>query len=270
MSKRFFSNDFIVSGLIIILLIGAHYLSLISPLEKIIYWLFNPLQISASYLGGNVSQLLDEKTSPHDWPQENEVLQQKIENLEDQIVNLKNFIEENQLIAEQKKYLAEKKLSFITARIIGWAEDNNPNLLILNKGESDGLVVGMAVTGSNSAVVGKIVKTESGIAHLLLLIDNECRLDASLAGQTAIVGLAQGNHNTAISLEYILKQSNLQSGDLVNTSGADKLIPAGLTIGEIGQIDEMPNSLFKRAEIISPINFKNIKIVNVIFNQKAD
>lgn len=266
MSRKIIKNEFFISGLIIATLIFLHYLKIISPVEKIIYWTLKPLQISTENLGLQTAKLINNNLNKHDWEKENEILQQKVESLENQLVGLKNFIEENKLINEQKQYLEEKKLNYLTARIISRAETNNANILIINKGENDGLKVGQAVAGVNGALIGKIIKTESKISHLLLIIANENRLNVALSGNSKIVGIVQGSHNTSILLDYVLKKADLKKDDLIVTSGADELIPAGLLIGLVGDITDNKDNLFKQAEIISPVDFKNIKIVNVILN----
>ncbi|HPA25767.1 MAG TPA: rod shape-determining protein MreC [bacterium] len=264
MSRKIIKNEFFIIGLIVLVIIFLHYLKILSPLEKVIYWTLAPLQITTENLAHSANNLINNNLIKHNWPEENRILTAKVETLENQLVGLKNFIEENQLIEAQKQYLSERKLNYLTARVLGRAETNNANILIINKGESDGVKVGQAVAGVNGALLGKIIKTESKIAHLWLLIANGNRFNSTLAGNSEVAGLAEGNHNTSLILDYILKNAELKTGDLIVTSGADALIPAGILIGSLGDIIDDKNNLFKQAEIISPVDFKNIKIVNVI------
>lgn len=266
MSRKIIKNEFFIIGSIFLALIFLHYLSILSPVEKIIYWTLAPLQFSSENLAGNTAKIIDQKFNKPDWPLENQILKEKVESLENQLIGLKNFIEENKLIAAQEKYLQERKLNFLTGRIIGRAETNNANVLIINKGESDGVKVGQAVLGVNGALIGKIIQTDSKIAHLLLIVANGNRFNASVAGKSEVVGIAEGSHNSSIILDYILKQADIQVGDFMVTSGVDAQIPGGILIGVLSQIFEDKNNLFKQAEIVSPADFKNIKIVNIILN----
>ena len=266
MPKKILSNDFFISGIIILALIFFHHTALIYPFERLITWVLSPFQVIAYSFGDNLAGKITVTAQKKDFQIENEILRKKIENLEDQIVTLKNFIEENKLIEEESDYLKAKKINFQTARVIGRGPDANANILIINKGSEGRIQNGLAVMAEKGALIGKIIQVEKNQSFVLLLIDNQCRLSASLAGQSEITGIVTGSHNNGLVLEYILKNNSLKSGDLIVTSGNDKAIPAGLLIGEIGEITDNKEDLFKRAEIISPANFRNLKIVSVIIN----
>lgn len=266
MSKKLFSNDFFISVIIILALIFLHHTTLIYPLERVITWILSPFQIIAYSAGDNLSNTINTATKKQNFQSENETLRKKIENLEDQIVTLKSFIEENKLLEEESDYLKARKINFQTARVIGRGPDSNANILIINKGWQNGLQNGLAVMAEKGALIGKIIRTEQNQSFVLLLIDNQCRLSASLAGQSEITGVVSGSHNNSLILDYVLKNNALKTGDLIVTAGTDNAIPAGLLIGEVGEITDNKEDLFKQAEIISPSNFKNLKIVSVIIN----
>ncbi len=260
------SNKFVIATIIIIALIFLHYTAILSPLEKIIALALSPAQ-KLIYGGGSQTSLeLSKLKKPSNLTAENQALREKVSDLEQQIASLKMFIEENKLVTEQSRYLAARGFKFVKAEVVGRTSDLASNLFILNKGSDDGVKNGLAVAVGQGAVVGKIIKTENRTSFLLLLIDNQCQMSATLAGQSEVVGLAQGEHNISLNLNYILKETNLKQGDLVVTSGLDPHVPAGLLLGEIEKITEEENSLFKSANLISPANFKNLRVVSVVIN----
>lgn len=264
MKKDLLYNKFIITFSIIILIIFLHYTKILSPLEKVISWALSPFQSVVYSTSDKLSYKLSKLKVKKDWEAENQVLKQKINQLEEQIVELKMFIEEQELFTEQSKYLSSQGFNFVNARIISSSSDSNPNLLVINKGADDGVKNEMAVVGEDEVVVGKIIKTESQQSFLLLLIDNQAKISACLPGQSEIVGLVEGKHNISLGLNYILKNAPLKKGDLIITSGQDDNIPAGLLIGEVADIIDEPGSLFQSANINTPVNFKNLRIVSVV------
>lgn len=266
MRLKLFQNKFTITFLVIFLTIFLHYTKILSPLERVISLVLSPFQGLVYSTSDKLSYKLSKLKVKKDWEAENQVLKQKINQLEEQIVKLKMFIEEQELVDKQNKYLESQGFKFVNARIISSSSEPNPNLLVINKGSGGGVKHGMAVVVEDGVVVGKIIKTEDKSSLLLLLIDSECRLSATLAGKSEIVGLVQGQHNISLGLDYILKNVPLKKEDLIITSGVDEHIPAGLLIGEVGEVVDDGNALFKSASIISPVNFKNLRIVSVVTN----
>lgn len=266
MPSYFFKNKFISTFLIILLIIFLHISAILSPVEKIIFWIMQPAQSITFLSSHNIALKISEITLHKNLLSENINLKQQINLLEQKIVALKLFIEENDLLIQQNRYLKSSGYNFINARVISIGIGNNPNLLIINRGKNDDVRVGMAVVVEDGAMIGKIIKVENNISHLLLLTDNSNLISVSMAGHSEISGIVQGKNNISINLNYILKTAEISPDDLIMTSGFDEFIPAGLLIGNVQEIFDEPNQLFKQAKIASPVNFKNLRIVSVVIN----
>ena len=266
MQKNLWSNSFFVSFVVIIAIIFLHFVTILSPIEKLTSFILNPFQNITYKIATNISSNLENSKTKKELELNNLVLQQKIDKLEQQIVNLKIFIEEHGIVSEQNKYLSSKGFEFVSAKVISKAVDSNPNLLLINQGKNSGIQKGMVVTVEGGVVIGKVIKVEDLNSLVLLITDNSSKLSASISGQSEIVGLVEGKHNISLSLNYLLKSTEIEKEDLIITSGFDELVPAGLLIGEIGEIFDDPASLFKSANIDSQTNFKNIRIVSVVIN----
>jgi len=266
MKERFFKNIFFIYLIIILVIIFLHYITILSPLERGLSFILSPLQSTIYSSTVEISERLEKIASRKNLQEENENLKEKINKLEQQIVNLKMFIEENKIITQQNEYLESHNFNFINARIITNSINANPNLLLIDKGESNGLRQGMAVVLDQGILIGKIIRAENEKSWLLLITDNDCKLSAAVSGESKIIGLAEGKYNTSIHLNNILKNSQLEIGDFIVTSGFDENIPAGILIGEVEEIIDSPADLFKNANLTSTANFKNLKIVSIILN----
>jgi len=268
MKRSLSKNYFIQTGLVVILIIIAHYLSLLKPLENLLIFVSSPLHGLGFDWSNNIEKKINPLINKVNLATENEVLKNEVSDLEKQLADLKMFIEEQGLITAQRSYLESQKINFVNAQIIAKSYENNPFIYLVNRGEKDGIKTGMAVVNENGTVIGKITKTNHNQSFFMLIISTASRLSASLAGQSQTSGIVAGTHNISLELIYLLKNSAIKTKDLVVTSGQDNYIPPGLVIGEVGAIVDEKKNIFKSAEIISPADFKNIKTVAVILNRE--
>ncbi len=264
MKKKFFSDNFIISLGIIFFLVFAHHTSISQPLERVFDFIFSPFQ-SALYTSASTS---DKETSSifktRQLSQENQQLKQKVIELEKKIVNLEFYIEENNLLLEQQKWLESKKFKHLPVKITVRAINNNPNLIQIDKGSSSGLEKGMAIIAEKGVMIGRIIELNPQNSIVRLLIDENSSISATIANNSQIIGLVEGVKNLSLNLNYILKNQNINPGDKIMTSGFNNNIPAGILIGEIDQVIEEENNIFKQASIITPANFNYLRILSVI------
>ena len=266
MARHILDNKFIVVFFIILGLIFLHYTTILRPIENLISVALSPFQSLMFSAGDQTSESISNIITKRDLISENNSLKERVNNLEQKIVELKFFIEENNLLIKQNEYLENQGFNFLNARVISMSAQKTPNILIINRGSNDGVQIGMAVVAEDGTLVGRIIKTDNHTSQVILIIDNSSKISTSIAGNSEINGIIEGSYNISLSMNYILKNAEIQKGDLVMTSGFDENIPAGILIGEIDNINNDNTELFKSANISTPINFKNLRIVSVIIN----
>ena len=258
------NKHFTIYFIIISLIICLHYISVLNPLEKIVRLSFSPFQTFLYSSSKLITTNFEKKPSVNTLKNENQELQKKINVLEEKIVELKMFIEENKIITKQTEYLKSRQLSSIEARVISVGHNSNPNILVLDRGTSDGIKKGMIAIIDQGIVVGKIISVNSDNSYLVLPIDNQCRLSATKLDESNIIGFTQGNLNNAIELQDILKNNELNINDIIITSGRDEYIPAGFIIGEVEKVNDQEGQLFKSAILKSNANLRHLRLVSVV------
>jgi len=264
--SKFFQNIFIRYFLLILIIIGLHYLTFLKPIENSLTFVLSPAQNPFFYLSTSLKKSLTTDLNIEKLTEQNKILTYKIQKLENSIIALKTLIADKKIIEEQNLYLSAFNYNYLNAQVIVRGNNLNPNILIINKGSRHGIKNNMAIVGENGYVVGKIFKTEKEKSYLRLLIDNQSTLNVALPENFETIGLIVGKHNLSIKLINLLKNSSLSTGDLLITSGLDENIPAGLKVGEVDKIEKNKNEIFNSASILSQINFKNIRVVSIILN----
>jgi len=140
-------------------------------------------------------------------------------------------------------------------------------ILILDKGEKDGIKEGMSVaaeigeTGkTGGAVVGRILKSHRRNSQTLVITDPASSVDAFIQ-RTRARGIVKGRGNGCV-MEYIDAQADIKTGDIVLSSGRDGVYPRSMIVGTVGKIHS--GSGMKEAEVIPAADPYSLEEVIVI------
>ena len=136
--------------------------------------------------------------------------------------------------------------------------------MLIDRGEANGIKVGMVVIEGEGLVIGRIARTEAHLSWVRLINDPRSKLPAKIQNMDKTIGLAGGTYGSLLSLELIPQQEKIKVNDLTVTSNLEQGVPENLPIGLVNQIEESSNAPFKSALIEPLADFKNIKLVSVL------
>lgn len=193
-----------------------------------------------------------------------EALQERVDALERENEELREDQREKQIL-EALVNRAQETPTFrrITADVIG--RDTNPNVrsLIINKGASDGVRVGMPIESSRG-LVGQVFRTTPNSAQVVLVTESSSAVPVRL-GNSRATGILRGTGvGNAMTIDWVDLRFQLDLGETVQTSGLGGRFPQDLTVGRIIDVDRNEAELFQRAIIQSAVDFDALEIVFVI------
>ncbi|MFH0864313.1 MAG: rod shape-determining protein MreC [Candidatus Gottesmanbacteria bacterium] len=183
-------------------------------------------------------------------------LQQDVRDYSSLKVKLKVLEEENRALRKQLEAPLPANMKFIPARTLGLSR-----YLTIDKGENDGIKIGMTVISEN-ILVGKIVKTTPKTAQIILPTDPDSRIPGQTLSNGAR-GLISGEFGTEVIFDKVMQTDTLEKDDLVITLG-DGGYTKDLLIGKISQIIKKDIEPFQKAEIILLLDFNKLKNIFVI------
>lgn len=195
---------------------------------------------------------------------ENAKLKREISGLKQDIIALEEFKEEN---IRLKKLIGFKQTSpnrTKLARVIGRSSDEWQSTIIINKGTDDGVYKNMPVVVAEG-LVGQTIMVTSNAAKVRLLTDPRSGVSAQLIDSRGI-GIAEGDTDGVITLNYIDSSNPIGEKEIVLTSGLGGVYPRGLLIGYIESYKETPDMLYKTAKITSKVSFASLEEVLVILD----
>jgi len=189
-------------------------------------------------------------------------LYEEYSNYKNKKIKLDSLEKENRFLKSENNYLKniiddrnEFSKDFLITKVL--IDNQSPYLksVIINKGFNHGIKIGVAVK-DKFYFVGKIVGVNYLTSRVLLASDLNSKIPIIIEpGRINAILSGNGNNNYA-DLEYLPKQNNIKSGDLVFTSGTDATIPPAIPIGKIIEKDKK-----KFVKFFS--NFDQLKYVKV-------
>lgn len=184
--------------------------------------------------------------------QENEMLRRLNVNLADEV----NLLRESRLENIRLRSMIALKETSVVRLTAGRIVAKNLNLLrntvTLNIGDADGIQVGNPVV-TGEGLIGRIVATSGRYAIAQIILNVDFRSSAKVQ-RSRVDGIISWDGKSLIMKE-VAKTQDVREGDAVITSDYSNAFPPGIKIGVISGIVDIPNSLFKRIEVVPTVNF---------------
>ncbi len=193
---------------------------------------------------------------------ENSQLRAQVEQLEKELVDRNQQSLENEAFRAELGFVKNTTQPLVACTVLSENSFGQTNALVLNCGTHDGVDNGQAVV-SQGYLVGKIIYAGPDSSTALLITDSNFSTDARIS-QTNATALVKGSFNSGLILDQVPQTSDLQKGWLVVTAGINAKIPKNILIGQVSDILSSGNDLFKRAAVLSPIDFDNLQFVFVV------
>lgn len=153
-------------------------------------------------------------------------------------------------------------LQSTAAHIISGSSDSWSSTVIIDKGTSSGLSVGMPVT-SSSGVIGQIVECGATSSTVLLVTDESSSISAMVQSSRA-QGMLNGSAAGEVSLDMIRTDQTVEVGDIVVTSGLGGVFPKGLPLGKVTTVEKNPGSMYYTIVVEPYAHTENAEEVLVI------
>ncbi len=198
--------------------------------------------------------------------QENTQLRTTVATLKMENSRYRELLTTHERLRELLQFKQTTSRPVLAAQVVGLDPSGWFKSVIINKGKKSGLNVNMPVVDANG-IIGKIVSLSPNYAKVLLIIDQNSAVDC-LVQRSRDRGMVKGLSSEICKLNYVVKSSDVETGDIVITSGLGGIFPKGIPVGEVMQIEDFSGKLFKDIEIRPAVNFSKLEEVLVILKEK--
>ena len=178
--------------------------------------------------------------------------------------------QENRRLKEQLDFSETLRYRRIPAQIIGRDPDNNYTAVVINKGSYSGVSKDMAVVAwqnGTQALVGKVTETGFLESKVIPVFDINSNVSSrfSVSRFEGIIE-GQGSAETPLLMRYVPKRARdeINTGDIVITSGMGGIFPAGINIGRVGAVNNLEYETTLEVEVNPMIDFSRLEYIFVI------
>jgi rod shape-determining protein MreC len=215
----------------------------------------SPLQYAVDYpvrVVGWVQSLVGAKKTLID---ENMRLRYQQIMLQAELQKLLMIQKENSQLKELLLTSSQADMRAMAAQILAVDTSNTRQIVILNKGNRDGVYAGQPVLDAKG-VMGQVVDVGPITSTVLLISDSKSAVPIrnNRTGERAIlVGTNKLDHLSLINLP---KTASIHPGDVLVTSGLGRRYPEGYPVGKVEKVSSIPGEDFVKVGV-SPIALLN-------------
>ncbi len=199
-----------------------------------------------------------------DVQQQNQLLQRENLDLHSELQQTQEILQQNDRLRKLLTFVDELDRPALPAQVIGEDASNWSRTILIDKGTQAGLNNGLPVVAAQG-VVGRIIKVAPYSARVLLITDASSAV-ATLIQRTRTRGIVRGRGDN-LSIEYALRDADIQTGDLLVTSGMGGVFPKGLPLGVIKTVEKDQFGLFQRVSATPTVDFSYLEEVMVIVGE---
>jgi len=230
-------------------------------MRNFFYLVSSPVQKTLFRTGDSISSFLSGILEIGTFKKEIENLRLDNQELIQEIINLRKMEKENEALREALKIGLEKdfkiEMTYLTQK------DVSQDVILIDKGEADGIAEGMSVITPQKVLLGRIGEVYKNFSEVMLITNEKSSFDAKIVGKE-IYGAAKGKGGLGLALEFLPKDKEVSLGDFVQTSALGGVYPEGLSVGEVKEVKKSDVEPFQTAEVSPFFNIKKLDILFVI------
>jgi rod shape-determining protein MreC len=203
----------------------------------------------------------------------NRTLSGRVRDLELDLQRTREQVREAERLRRIAELGRELPFSAVAARVV--ATDGVPwfRTVMIDRGHFDGVDLNMAVI-SAQGVVGRVTEVGPHAARVQLLLDQNSGVGARIE-RSRITGVVSGQAGytdavgNELQMKYVPVLADVVEGDVVVTSGLDRIYPRGLTIGRVRAV-RGGGGLFKEITVAPSARFERLEELIVLKTPAPD
>ena len=154
----------------------------------------------------------------------------------------------------------------IGARVVSASIVKDENLIVIDKGEADGVKPEMGVVGGGG-VVGIISAVNDHYSMVLPIINRNSRISCRIRHSGYYGSLTwNGGSVYYANLVGVPQYARAKVGDAIETSGYSAVFPPGLFVGRVSAVKAAPDGMSQQLVVNLGTNFGNLRDVSVFEN----
>lgn len=230
--------------------------------DKAIVALTYPIQVSLNWAIEGAVGFFQNYLFLWNTRQENRSLLEENRKLLGTIVSLKETERENDRLRKLLSFREQHQLTTLVARVIARDVSSEFRAIRIDRGEDSGIKRDMAVLTSEG-VVGRVLRTTAHTSDVVVLTDLLSAMDAVVERSRAR-GIVAGMTDELCQLKFALRTDDIQTGDLLVTSGLGGILPRGVSVGVVTSVERKPYGITQMIQVRPSVDFSKLDEVLIV------
>lgn len=198
---------------------------------------------------------------------ENDILRDRL-----MVVSLENetllgYGVENTRLKKMLDFKRNSEIDLIPAKVINMGMSSNLLSMIVDVGSDEGISKNNPVV-TPAGVIGKISNVNSNSSIVQLISDPDFRIGVRFLPSGA-TGILRWSYNNICDVREVYKNSIINVGDRVVTSGLSDIFPSGLFVGKVSSVIDDRSQFQKIVSVQIEENLSSIVHVFVIIAENS-
>lgn len=184
----------------------------------------------------------------------------------EKLVQLSHLERENNRLRRLLESPLRQDAKKMVAEVIRVDADPNRLLVMLNRGEMDGVYIGQPVL-DDRGIVGQVVEVALSMSRVLLIADATHAIPVRVA-RNDVRSIAVGSGRLAkLALQHLPHSTDIQVGDKLVSSGLGGRFPEGYPVGEVAAVHQDLGQPFTQVEIKPEAQLDRLRYLLLIWRK---
>ena len=198
--------------------------------------------------------------------QENEIIRNRLMVLSLENETLLKYEAENVILKELLDFKRETKIEIIPAKIINMGLTSNLFSMTIDVGSASGVKKNNPIL-TPSGIIGKITTVDEKSSIVQLISDPDFRIGVRFL-PSGTTGILRWRNNNICDVREVYKNSEINVGDRVVTSGLSDIFPADLPIGIVTSVADDRSQFQKIVSVRIEDHLSSLIFIFVIINEE--
>lgn len=246
-----FTRLLFYSALAVLLMVADVRWKVTQPIRVVIATGFQPLQ-EAALTPSRWWQALRNYTSGLDAALAAETTAQRLITAQAERIMLADQLErENAQLRALLNLRPRIDTPTLAAEVLYDAQDPFTRKVVIDRGSSQGVILGSPVL-DEAGVLGQVTRVYPLTAEVTLVTDKDAAVPV-INARTQQRGVAYGSPQLhGMELRFMASNSDIQVGDVLQTSGLDGIYPTGIPVAKVAAVDHRADTAFARI-LLTPL-----------------
>ncbi len=236
-----------------------------SGLETAVLAAISPVRSALTSAASGAAAAIADAQQFNEVRNENAALRAEVARLRSSAADVEATRRENEELRAALDYQRENtEFTLLTAQVAGRDSVDTLDTLIIDRGASDGIQIGMAVLAEGS-LAGRVRSVSTTSANVVPVQSTSSVVNALAQGVDGEAdGIVEADENGGLLLTRIEPDAPLSIGSLVVTSGLGGGFPRGLPIGRVVAVFTSPESVFREAAVEPFVRIERVGVVQIV------